>query len=137
MKNKLKLMQSYCKSYQIYKDNYNMDEQLVMWTNIILRKPKVHLRCKIMVLKVAKQGGAPQRRPNMEPRDIQRKNPLVRKLTTPRNFLVVKLVHLPRGEEIRGNIPRDMTLASLRKPNHPLLMEKLERGKKQKFGYLD
>jgi hypothetical protein len=67
---------------------------------------------------------------------IQLKNPLVRKLTTPRNCLVVRLVHILRGEERRGNIPRAMTLKSLRNPNHPLSMEKLKRGKKQKFGYL-
>jgi hypothetical protein len=89
-----------------------------------------------MVLKVATQGGAPQRRPNMEPRDIQQKNPLVRKLTTPRNCLVVRLFHIPRGEERRGNIPRAMTLKILRNPNHPLSIKKLKRGKKQKFGYL-
>jgi DNA polymerase III alpha subunit (gram-positive type) len=53
-----------------------------------------------------------------------------------KEFLVVKLVHIPRGEERRGNIPRAMTLKSLRNPNHPLSMEKLKRGKKQKFGYL-
>jgi hypothetical protein len=113
-----------------------MDQQPLMWTYIIIRKPKVHMRYKIMVLKVSPQGGGPQRRPNMDPRDIQRKNPLVRKLTTPRNFLAMRLVHIPRGEERRGNIPRVMTLKSLRKSNHPLSMEKLKRGKKQKFFYL-
>jgi hypothetical protein len=87
-----------------------------------------------MVLKVATQGGSPQRRPNMEPRDIQWNNTLVRKLTAPRNFLVVILVHILRGEEIRGNIPRAMTLKNLRNPNHLLLMEKLKRGNKKKFG---
>jgi hypothetical protein len=50
--------------------------------------------------------------------------------------LVAKLVHIPRGEERRGNIPRVMTLKSSRNPNHPLSMEKLRRGKKQKFGLL-
>jgi hypothetical protein len=130
-------MQSYCKSYQIYKGSYNMDWHPFIWTNIILRKLKVHLRYKSMVLKVATQGGAPQRRPDMEPRDIQRDNPLARKLTTPRNFLVARLVHIPRREERRGNIPRAMTLRSLINPNHPLSMEKLKRGKKQKFDCLD
>jgi hypothetical protein len=94
------------------------------------------MRYKIMILKVATQGGVPQRRSNMEPRDIQRENPLVRKLTNPRIFLVVRLVHIPRGEERRGNIPRSMTLKILRNPNHPPSMVKLKRGKKQKFGYL-
>jgi hypothetical protein len=91
-----------------------------MWADIILRKLKFHLRYESMVLKVATQGGTPQRSPNMEPRSIQRKNPLVRKLITPRNLLVEKLVHIPRGEERRGNISRAMTLKSLRNPNHPL-----------------
>jgi hypothetical protein len=131
----LKLTQYYYKSYNIYKGSYNMDWQPVMWINIILRKTKVHLRYKRMVLKVATQGGSPQRRPNMEPRDTQWKNPLVRKLTTLQKLLVAKLVHIPRGEERRGNIPRAMTLKSLRKPNHPLSMEKLKRGKKKNFGY--
>jgi hypothetical protein len=71
----------------------------------------------------------------MEPIDTQWKNPLVRKLKTPRNILVDKLFHIPRGEERRGNIPRALTLKSLRNPNHPLLMEKLKKGKKKKFGY--
>jgi hypothetical protein len=89
-----------------------------------------------MVLKVATQGEAPQRNPNMDSRDTHRKNPLVRKLITPRDILVAKLVHIPRGEERRGNITKAMTLKSLRKSNHPLSMEKLRRGKKQKFGFL-
>jgi hypothetical protein len=88
-----------------------------------------------MVLKVATQGGAPQKSPNMEPRDTQWNNPLVRKLTTLRDILVAKLVHIPKGEEKRGNIPSAMTLKSLRNPNHPLSMEKLGRGDKKKFGY--
>ena len=71
MKNKQKLMQSYCKSYQIYKGSCNMDQHLVTWIDIILREPKLHLRYKIMVLKVATKGGTPQRRPKMESRDIQ------------------------------------------------------------------
>jgi hypothetical protein len=123
-------MQSYCKDYHIYKGSYNMDQQLVMWTNSILRKLRVHLRYASMVPKVDTQGGAPQRRPKMEPRDTHRKNPLVRKPTTPRNILVAKQVHIPRGRERRGNIPRAMTLKSLRKPNHPLSMERLKMGKK-------
>ena len=77
-----------------------------------------------MALKVARQGGAPQRRPNMETRD------------TLKNILVDKIVHIPRGKERRGNIPRVMIQKSSRNPNHPLSMEKLRRGKKQKFGCL-
>jgi hypothetical protein len=107
-----------------------MVQLLVMWTCIILRKIQVHLRYKSMVLEVATPGGAPQRRPNMEPRDIQWKIPLVRKLTTPRNLLVEKLVPILKREEIRGNIPRVMTLNNSRKKNHPPSMEILRRGKK-------
>jgi hypothetical protein len=59
----------------------------------------------------------------------------VGKLTTPRNLLVAKIVHFPRGKERRGNIPRSMTLKISTNPNHPLSMEKLRRGKKHKFGY--
>lgn len=114
-----------------------MDQKPVMWTYNILRKLKFHLRYESMVLKVATQGGEPQRRPNMEPRDTHWKNPLVRKLTTLRNLLVAKLGHTPRGEGRRRNIPRAMTLKSLRKTNHPLLMERLRRGKKHKFDCLD
>ena len=111
-----------------------MNRQLVLWRDIILRKLKVHLRYESMVLKVATQGGPPQRRLNVELRDTHRKNPLVRKITTPRNLLVENLVHIPKGKERRGNILRVMTLKSLRKPNHPLLMERLRRGNKNKFG---
>jgi hypothetical protein len=72
----------------------------------------------------------------MEPRDTHRKNPLVRKLKNPRNLLVSKLVHIPRGKERRGNIPRVMTLKSSRNPNQPLSMEKLIKGKTHNFGCL-
>ena len=129
-------MQFYCRAYQIYKGSCNMDQKKIMWTNIIQRKPRVHLRYIIMTLKVATQGGAPQRRPNMEPRDIQWKIPLVRTLTTPRNLLVVKLVPILEQEERRGNIPRVMTLKILRNSNHPLSMERLRTGKNYKFGFL-
>jgi hypothetical protein len=112
-----------------------MDQQPSRWTDIILRKLKFHPRYKSMVLKVATQGGTPQRRPNMDPRDTHQKNRLVKKLTTPRNILVARLIHIPKGEERRGNIPRVMTLKSLKKPKQPLLMEILRKGKKQKFGY--
>jgi hypothetical protein len=67
---------------------------------------------------------------------IHLKNPLVRKMTAPKNCLAVRLVHTLRGEERVGNIPMDMNLKSLRNPNHPCLMEKLKRGNKQKFGCL-
>jgi hypothetical protein len=127
-------MQSYYKSYQIYKDNYNMGQHLVIWTYIILIKPRVHLGYESMTLKAAIQGGAPQIRQNVEPIYTHRKNPMARKLTTRRNILVAKLVHIPRGKERRGNIPGAMTLKSSRNPNHPLLMEKLRRGKKHTFG---
>jgi hypothetical protein len=67
-----------------------MGQQLVMWTDISPRKPRVHLRYKSMALKVATQEEAPQRRPNMEPRGmltsrIHLENPLVRELKAPRN----------------------------------------------------
>jgi len=63
-----------------------------------------------MVWKVATLGGAPQRSPNMEPRDIQLNIPLVMKLTTQRNILVVKPVPILKQDERRGNIPRIVTL---------------------------
>ena len=128
-------MQSYCKFYQIYKGNYNRVQLPVTWIRIILRKLQFHLRYISMVLKVATLEGEPQRRPNMEPRDIQWNIPLARTLTTPRNLLVSKIVPILRQEERRGNIPRVMTLKNSRKPNHPPLMESLKRGEKQKFGY--
>jgi hypothetical protein len=93
-------MHSYYKVYQIYKGNCNMVQLPVMWIRIILRKLQVHLRYNIMVLRVATLGGAPQGRPNMEPRDIHQNIPL-RTLTTPRNILVEKLVPIPRREERR------------------------------------
>jgi hypothetical protein len=109
----------------------------VMWIGVILRKLQVDLRYRSMVLKVATPGGEPQRRPNMEPRDIQWNIPLVRTLTNPRNLLVVKLVPILRQEERRGNIPRVLTLKNSRNLNHPPSMERLRRENKKKFGYLD
>jgi hypothetical protein len=79
-----------------------------------------------MVLKIETQGKAPQRRPNMEPRGmlttrICLKNTQVRELTTPSNFIAMRLVHTLRGEERGRKIPRVMALKSLRKPNHPIV----------------
>jgi hypothetical protein len=88
-----------------------------------------------MVLKVATPGEAPQRRPNMEPRDIQWKIPMAKTLKTPRNIIVAKLVPIPTKEEIIGKIPRVMTLKSSGNPNHRPSMERLKRGKKNNFGY--
>jgi hypothetical protein len=91
-----------------------------------------------MTLKIATQEEAPQRRPNVEPRgmikqQIHLDNPLVRELKVPRNYPVVGLVYILRGEEIRGNIPRAKALKSSINPSHPLFMEKLKRGKKLKL----
>jgi hypothetical protein len=88
-----------------------------------------------VVLKVATLEGDPQIRPNMEPRDIQWKIPMVRTLTIPRNLLVAKLVPILRREERRENIPIVMTLKNSRNPNHPPSMERLRRGKNHNFGY--
>jgi hypothetical protein len=65
---------------------------------------------------------------------IHLENPLVRDLKAPRNFPVVGPTHILIGEEIRGNIPRAMTLKNLRNPSHPLLMGRLKSEKKYKFG---
>jgi hypothetical protein len=112
-----------------------------MWTKSRPRRPKVHLKYKIMTLIVATQEESPQIRSNMEPRGmltarIHLDNPLVRELKVPRNCPPVGPVHILKGEERGGNIPRVMTLKSLRNPSHPLLMGILKGGKKQKLGYL-
>jgi hypothetical protein len=102
-----------------------------------IKKNPIPPEIQSMFLKVATPGRAPQRRPNMEPRDIQWNIPLVRTLATPRNILVEKLVPILRQEERRGNIPRSVTLKNSIKTNHPPLMERLRRGKNKKFGYSD
>ena len=78
-----------------------------------------------MVMKVTTLGGAPQRRPNMEPRETHQKNPPVRKLTTPRNLLVEKLTHSLKGKE-RSEIITKVVI----------LMERLRKGKRQKLRLL-
>ena len=70
------------------------------------------MRYKRMSLKVATQGGAPQRKPNMEPRDTHWKNNMVRKMTTPRNILVEKLAHILKGKARSESIPKFVTLKS-------------------------
>jgi len=60
---------------------------------------------------------------------------LVRELTAPRNYPIVRLFHILKGKERGGSIPRTMTLKSLRNPSHPLLMGILKRGKKHKLSY--
>jgi hypothetical protein len=118
-----------------------MGQWLVVWTDIILRKTKVHVRYKSMALEIETQEEATQRRPDMEPRSmltliVHLKYLLVRKLTFPRNCLAVRLVHLFRGEEKGENELRAMALKILRKPSHPLFMGILRRGKKHNLGYL-
>jgi hypothetical protein len=49
---------------------------------------------------------------------------------------VEKLAHILKGKERSERIPKVMTLKSLRKPNHPLSMERLRKGKRQKLGCL-
>jgi hypothetical protein len=85
---------------------------------------------------VATQGEAPRGSPNLEARDAHRESPLERELTTLRNLLVAKLAHILRRNEISKSIPKFMTLKSSRNPNHPLSMERLRKGKRQKLGCL-
>jgi hypothetical protein len=85
---------------------------------------------------VARLGGLPRRRSNLETGDTHQENPLERKLTTSRNLLVEKLAHILKGKARSERIPKVVTLKSSRKPNHALSMERLIRGKRQKLGFL-
>jgi len=81
-----------------------MGQEPIMWIDFIPRKPRVHMRYKNMALNVATREEEPQIRPNMEPRGmitprIHLENPLVREMTSPRNCLAVRLVHILIGEE--------------------------------------
>jgi hypothetical protein len=84
---------------------------------------------------VATLGGVPRGKPNLEARDTHRESPLERKLETLRGPLVEKLSHIIKGKERSKSIPKVMNLKSSRKPNHPLSMERLRKGKTQKLGY--
>jgi len=82
-----------------------------------------------MVLKVVMKEEALPRRHEMEPRGMPKpkmhlKIPPVKGHKAPRNYPTVKLVHILRGKERRGSTPRAVTPKNLRKPSHPLLMEK-------------
>jgi hypothetical protein len=72
----------------------------------------------------------------MEAREAHQESPLERKSTTPRDLLVAKLVHILKGKERSESIPKVMILKSSSKPNHPLSMERLRKGKRQKLGCL-
>jgi hypothetical protein len=85
---------------------------------------------------VATLEGVPRGRPNLEAGDTHRGNPLERKMETLRDLLVAKLAHILKGKEGSKNIPKVMILKSSRKPNHPLSMEKLRKGKGEKLGHL-
>jgi hypothetical protein len=80
--------------------------------------------------------GVPRGRPNLEAGDTHRESPLERKLETPRDLLVEKLTHILKGKERSESIPKVMILKSSRNPNHPLSMEILRKGKRQKLGCL-
>jgi hypothetical protein len=85
---------------------------------------------------VATQGEVPRGRPNLEAGDTHRESPLERERATLRDLLVEKLAHILRRKERSERIPKVMTLKSSRKPNHPLSMEILRKGKRQNFGFL-
>ena len=53
-----------------------------------------------------------------------------------KDLLVAKKSHILKGKEKSGSIPKIMILKNSRKPNHPLLMERLGREKRLKFGFL-
>ena len=55
-------------------------------------------------------------------------------MATLRNLLVEKLVHILKGKERSGSVPKIMILKNSRNPNHPLSMERLGREKRLKFG---
>jgi hypothetical protein len=86
---------------------------------------------------VATLGGVPQGRSNLETRDTHRENPLERKLATQRDLLVVKIAYILKGKGRNESISKVMTLKSSRNPNHPLLMVRLRKGKRQKLDCLD
>jgi hypothetical protein len=75
-------------------------------------------------------------RPNLEVGDTHRDSPLERKLETLRDLLVARLIHILKGNEISESIPKVMSLKISRKPNHPLLMEILRKGKRRNLGFL-
>jgi hypothetical protein len=85
---------------------------------------------------VATLGGVPRGRSNLEEGDDHRNIPLERKLTTLRDFLVEKLAHILKGKERSKSIPKFMILKSSRNQKHPISMEILRRGKRQKLGCL-
>jgi hypothetical protein len=72
--------------------------------------------------------------PKLEVGDAHRESPLERERTTLRDVLVEKPTHILRRKERSESIPKIMTLKSSRKPNHPLSMERLRKGKRQKLG---
>jgi hypothetical protein len=67
----------------------------------------------------------------LEVGDIHWDIPLERNLETRRGLLVAILTHIIKGKERSERI-----MKSSRKPNHPLSMEKLRKGKKHKLGFL-
>jgi hypothetical protein len=51
-------------------------------------------------------------------------------MATPRGLLVEKLAHVIKGKERSERIPKVVILKNSRKPNHPLSMERLIKGKR-------
>jgi hypothetical protein len=58
------------------------------------------------------------------------------KLTTLRDILVAKIAHVLKGKERSESVPKFMIHRNSIKPNHPLSMEILRRGKRHKIGCL-
>jgi hypothetical protein len=85
---------------------------------------------------VAKLGEVPRGRPNLEGGDTHWESPMERKLTTSRDIIVEKLTPSLKGKERSESILKVVILKSSRKLDHPLSMERLRKGKRQKLGYL-
>jgi hypothetical protein len=73
---------------------------------------------------------------NLKVGDAHFESPMERELETLRDRLVEKLDHILRRKERSEIIPNVLTLKSSGKPNHPLSMKRLRKGKRYKLGFL-
>jgi hypothetical protein len=109
----------------------------VMWKHIILRKLQIHMRYKSIVVKVANTRRRTSKKAQHGPKRHSMEYSSREDTDKSKESSSGNAVPILRQEERRGNIPRVVTLKNSRNPNYPPSMQRLRRGKEQRFGYSD
>ena len=113
-------MQFYCRVYPIHKDKYSMN-----------------LKLRNKVIPMATLRGEPRKRSTPEVKDKRQMIHLRRKSVIQRALLAAKPAPIPEENRRSKSLPKVKNSKNSERPNHPPLMVKERRERKQRHGYLD